>query len=143
MYSKVVNFWDIRGTIYTDQTGKFPDKARSGSKHIMLMVAININAVLLVPTKNETDKEQRLAYLALLNQQKQAGFEVKKHLLDNECSNNMKELINSECMLELAPLDATENMAKVGITLFKTHFMLILSDVDDSFPMQLWDKLLS
>ena len=53
--------------------------------------------------KNKTDKEQRLAYLALLKQLKQAGVKVKKYVLDNECSNKMKELIKSKCMLELAP----------------------------------------
>ena len=32
VYSKIVDLWDMKGTIYTDQTGKFPVKARSGEK---------------------------------------------------------------------------------------------------------------
>ena len=34
---------------------------------------------------------------------KATGLGVRKHFLDNECSNAMKELIRSECMLELVP----------------------------------------
>ena len=86
VYSKVVDLWDMKGTIYTDQTGKFPTKARSGSRYIMIMVAIDSNVVLVTALKNKTDKEQRLAYLALLKRLKQAGVEAKKHVLDNECS---------------------------------------------------------
>ena len=52
---------------------------------------------------NKSDKEQILAYLALIKRLKQVGVEVKKHVMDNGCSDKMKELIQSECMLELAP----------------------------------------
>jgi hypothetical protein len=86
VYSKIVDLWDIKGTIYTDQTGKFPTKARSGARYIMIMVAIDSNTVLAATLKNKSDKEQRLAYLALLKRLKQAGVEVKKHVMDNECS---------------------------------------------------------
>jgi hypothetical protein len=34
------------------------------------------------------------------------------------------------------------NLAEIGIKLFKNHFLSILSGVDNSFPMYLWDKLL-
>ena len=143
VYSKVVDLWDMKGTIYTDQTGKFPVKARSGARYIMIMVAINSNTVLAATLKNKSDKEQRLAYLALIKRLKQAGVEVKKHIMDNECSDKMKELIKSECMLELAPPGChRRNLAEIGIKLFKNHFLSILSGVDKSFPMHLWDKLL-
>ena len=66
MYSKVVDLWEMKGTIYTDQTGKFPTKARSGNRYIMIMVAIDSNAILVAPMKSKADKEQRLAYLSML-----------------------------------------------------------------------------
>ena len=143
VYSKIVDLWDMKGTIYTDQTGKFPVKARSGARYIMIMVAIDSNAVLAATLKNKSDKEQRLAYLALLKRLKQAGVVVKKHVMDNECSDKMKELIKSECMLELAPPGChRRNLAEIGIKLFKNHFLSIMSGVDKSFPTYLWDKLL-
>ena len=80
VYSKIVDLWDMKGTIYTDQTGKFPVKARSGARYIMIMVAINSNTVLAATLKNKLDEEQRLAYLALLKRLKQAGVEVKKNM---------------------------------------------------------------
>ena len=78
-------------------------QAASGSRCVMIMMAIDSNADLVAPMKNKTDKEQRLAYLPLLKQLKQAGVGVRKRVLDNECSDKMKELIKSECKLELAP----------------------------------------
>ena len=57
VYSKIVDLWDMKGTIYTDQTGKFPVKARSGARYIMIMVAIDSNTVLATKLKNKLDKE--------------------------------------------------------------------------------------
>ena len=58
--------------------------------------------------------------MALIKRLKQAGVEVKKHVMDNECSDKMKELIKSECMLELAPPGChRRNLAEIGIKLFK------------------------
>ena len=61
VYSKIVDLWDMKGTIYTDQTGKFPVKAGRGARYIMIMVAIDSNTVLAATLKNKSDKEQRLA----------------------------------------------------------------------------------
>ena len=82
---------------------KFLVKARSGARYIMVMVAIDSNTVLTTTLKNKSDKQQRLVYLALIKRLKQAGVEVKKHVMGNEGSDKMKELIKSEYLLELAP----------------------------------------
>ena len=103
VYSKVVDLWDMKGTIYTDQTGKFPVKARIGARYIMSMVAIDSNTMLTVTLKNTLDKERRLAYLTLIKRPKQAGVEVKKHVMGNQRSDKMKDLIKSKCMLKLTP----------------------------------------
>ena len=137
------DLWDMKGTTHIDQTGKFPTKARSGNRYIMIMVAIDSNAILVAPMKSKADKEQRLAYLSMLKRLKQAGVDVRKHVLDNECSDRMKELIKSECKLELAPPGChRRNLAKWGIKLFKNHFLSIMSGVDEAFPTHRWDKLI-
>ena len=46
VYSRIVDPWDMKGTIYTDQTRKFPVKAKSGARYIMIRVAIASNTVL-------------------------------------------------------------------------------------------------
>ena len=83
------------------------------------------------------------AYLALLERVKAAGFTPKKHVLDNECSTAMKELICQTCKLELVPPYChRRNVAEVAIKNFKAHFISILAGADPDFPMYLWDKLL-
>jgi len=143
IYTKVIDLWDDKGTIYTDQTGKFPTKSRSGNRYIMVMVAIDSHAILVTPMKNKTDQEMRLAYLSLLKRVKNAGAQVLKHVLDNECSDKMREMIRMECKLEFVPPGChRRNIAEAAIKNFKNHFVAILSGTDPAFPVTLWDKLL-
>jgi len=51
IYIKVVDLWNPKETIYTDQTGAFPVTAQSGARYVMVMVTIDANAVLLCPIK--------------------------------------------------------------------------------------------
>ena len=107
------------------------------------MVKIDANAILVCPIKNRTDQELTKAYRILLGGAKATGLEVKKHVLDNECSNAMKELIRSECMLELVPPHChRRNIAEAAIKNFKNHFISILAGTGPNFPLKLWDKLL-
>ena len=107
------------------------------------MVAIYSNGILVSPMNNRKDEELQRAYLELLHRAKEAGIAVKKHVLDNECSTSMKEIIRKECKLELVlPGSHRRNMAELAIKAFKHHFIAILSGVDASFPMEMWDKLL-
>ena len=69
----------------------------------MVMVTIDANTILVSPMKNRSNQELRNAYLELLKRAKATGLEVKKHVLDSECSDEMKELIKQECKLELVP----------------------------------------
>ena len=83
---KIIDTHDMKNTIYSDQTGKFPVRARSGNRYIMVMVEIDSNYVLVQPMKNRTDDKMIKAYQTLLKRLKRAGVETKKHVLDNECS---------------------------------------------------------
>ena len=59
------------------------------------------------------------AYLKLLKCVKQAGIEVNKYVLDNECSASMKQLIKHTCKLELVPPGChRRNIAEVGLRIF-------------------------
>ena len=121
VYAKVVDLWDPKETIYTDQTGAFPTTAQSGARYIMVMVTIDANTILVCPIKNKSDQELRQAYLKLLDRAKATGLQVKKHVLDNECSNAMKELIKLECKLELVPPHChRRNIAEAAIKNSKT-----------------------
>ena len=140
VYIKIV---EARGTIYTDQTGKFPVKSISGNQYLMILVEIDSNAVLVEPMSSRKDAEMQRAYLALLQRLKRAKVVPTKHVLDNECSNSMKNLIRDTCKLELVPPYChRRNVAEVQIKNFKSHFISILAGVAEDFPMYHWDKLI-
>ena len=72
---KIIDTHDMRNTIYSDQTGKFPVRARSGNCYIMVMVEIDSNYTLVQPMKNRSDGEMIKAYKILLKRAQRAGFE--------------------------------------------------------------------
>jgi hypothetical protein len=111
----------------------------------MVMVEINSNAILIEPMKSRKDEEMIHAYNALLLRLKQAGIVPKKHILDNEVSENMKNHIRDTCKfdMELVPPGCHQcNAAKVAIRNFKAHFLSVLAGVANNFPPSLWDRLL-
>ena len=109
----------------------------------MIMIEVDSNAVIVESMKTKSDKEMQRAYLALLAKLKRAKIVPLKHILDNECSNSMKDLIRETCKLELVPPGCHQrNVAKVAIKAFKQHFLSVLAGVDSNFPWSLWDRLL-
>jgi hypothetical protein len=55
-------------------------------------------------------------------------------------SAELKAEIKKNCAIQLVPPD--NHRQNLVIQTFKNHFKAIQSRVDDTFPMQLWDKLL-
>jgi hypothetical protein len=67
----------------------------------MVMVEIKSNAILVEPMKNRKDAKMIQAYNALLLRLKRAGIVPKKHVIDNEVSENMKNHIRDTCKLDM------------------------------------------
>ena len=104
------------------------------------MVDIDGSSILVEPMKSRKDAEMIRSYQALMTRLKQANIVPKKHVLDNEVSETMKELMKDQYQLELVlPGCHRRNAAEVAIQNFKVHFLSILAGVSDDFPMQLWD----
>ena len=59
----------------------------------MVMVEIDSNYTLVEPMKNRTDKVMTDAYMALMKRLQRAGVTTTKHVLDNECSDKLKDPI--------------------------------------------------
>jgi hypothetical protein len=113
-----MTMYDVRETMFSDQTGQFPMRLQSGNKYIMVLVEINSNAILVVPMKNRKDAEMIQAYNALLLQLKRAGIIPKKHVLDNKVSKNMKNHICGTCKMNVEivpPWCHWQNMVEVAI----------------------------
>ena len=140
-----ITSYNVRETMFSDQTGQFPTRSQRGNKYIMVMVEIDSNAILVEPMKSRKDAEMIRAYDALLLRLKRAGIVPKKHVLDNEVSENMKNHIRDTCKInmELVPPGChRRNAAEVAIRNFKAHFLSVLAGVADDFPQSLWDRLL-
>lgn len=85
--------YDVRETIFSDQTGQYPTTSQRGNKYIMVLVEIDSNAILVEPMKSRNDSEMIRAYDAIVQRLLRAGMQPKKHVLDNEISENMKQYI--------------------------------------------------
>jgi hypothetical protein len=79
-----------------------------------------------------------------MKRMRKANLTIKKHVLNNEASANYKEAIaNNKVKYELVPPNNyQQNQAERAIQTFKSHFIAIMCGVDNSFPMNLWCKLL-
>eukprot|EP00804_Cyclotella_cryptica_P015405 CCRYP_008025-RA/>CCRYP_008025-RA protein AED:0.42 eAED:0.42 QI:0/-1/0/1/-1/1/1/0/193 len=52
-----IKTYEVRDTIFSDQTGKFPTRSQRGNKYIMVLVEIDSNAILVEPMKSRKDEE--------------------------------------------------------------------------------------
>ena len=75
---------------------------------------------------------------------KLAGIKPKKHILDNECSNEYKEAIRElDIEYELVPKGQhRRNIAEKAIQTFKAHAISVYSGMDTDCPLALWDLML-
>ena len=130
--------------IYSDQPGRFPKKSSRGNQYIMVLTEVDSDAILVEPMKNRTAGEMIRAYQVLIDRLNSAGIFPKLHILDNECSADLKAIIKENGMkFQLVPPhDHRRNIAEKAISTFKDHFISILCGVDKAFPLHLWDRLL-
>ena len=52
-----IHIYNVRETIFLDQTGEFPKQSQQGYIYIMVMVEIDSNAILVEPMKSRKDEE--------------------------------------------------------------------------------------
>ena len=105
------------------------------------MVKIDSNVILVKPMIGCKDAEMIRTYDAFLNQLKRVGIVPKKHVLDNEVSENMKNKIRdtNRFNMELVPPEChRQNAVEVAIRNFKAH-LSVLARVSNDFPPSLWD----
>jgi len=79
--------------LYTDDTGRFPFRARSGNQYVMVAYHPDSNAILAVPFKTRADRHRLLAYAEIMQRLKDRNMAVDLQILDNEASAEYKQLI--------------------------------------------------
>ncbi|KAL7523352.1 hypothetical protein ACHAWF_000485, partial [Thalassiosira exigua] len=74
-----------------------------------------------------------------------AGIKPKKHILDNEASEEYKQVIKEQGVeYELVPKGQhRRNIAERAIQTYKSHAIGVLSGLPPSFPLSMWDELLA
>jgi hypothetical protein len=131
--------------LYTDDTGCFPVKARSGNQYVMIACHANGNLILQQAFKTRSDKHRIAAYNSIMTCCAARGLSVNLQILDNEASAAYKQAITFtwQSKFQLVPPEMHHcNRAERAIRTFKDHFLSILAGVDQSFPPYLWDLLL-
>ena len=98
VYTKVYN---VRETIFSDQTGKFPKQSLRSNKYIMVLVEIDSNAIMVEPMKSQKGVKLTRAYRGLMQQLHRVGIVPKTYILDNEVSKNMKAMIRDKFKMEM------------------------------------------
>jgi hypothetical protein len=90
--------------IFTDDTGQFTPRARSGNQYIMVALHSETNAILVQPFQTKADTHQIAAYNILFERLKSCHATPDVHVLDNEASRALLQTItNNGCKYQLVP----------------------------------------
>ena len=74
------------GTIYTDNTGRFPIQSFHGKKVQFVAYEYRSNAILVRALRDETDKSMIEAFQDIYKYFTERGFKPKLNVMDNQCS---------------------------------------------------------
>ena len=75
---------------YSDQTGRFSIQSSRGNKYIFIMYDYDSNAILSVALPDRRGSSIRAAWLNIFYKLQSNGYAPKLHVLDNECSLDLK-----------------------------------------------------
>ena len=132
-------------TLYTDETGRFPIRSRTGNQYLMVAYHYDTNAILIDPFQTREDRHRIPAYTRIMTRLKTRGHVVDHQVLDNEASKEYRRHVNDiwKATYQLVPPNVhRRNIAKRAIRTFKAHFLSILAGIPSSFPNYLWDNLI-
>ena len=106
------------------------------------MVAIHVdeNFIFMEAMRNRTEAKIIEVYDRIVRRIKLEGLGLKKHILDNEASSNLKETIQGHGMSYklVPPGNHRRNNAERSIQTAKNNFVAVLCGAHDEFPMHLW-----
>ena len=84
------------GKLYTDDTGRFPVRARSGNQYVMIAYHCDTNVILACPFTSRKDIHRLKAYNTIMTRVQNLGHQVDLQILDNEASAEYKRIITEE-----------------------------------------------
>ena len=129
---------------YSDQTGRFPKRSSRGYQYIFIFYDYDSNAILAEPIKSRSSSELIAAWTKCHNTLTSRGIKPKLHVLDNELSDDMRQVIlaTDTTIQRVPPHNHRRNAAERAIQTFKNHFIAGLATADPKFPVREWDRLI-
>jgi hypothetical protein len=127
--------------LFTDDTGRFPVRARSGNQYVMIAFHTDGNFILQQAFKTKSDRHCIAANNSIMMRLAARGLSVDLQILDNEASSAYKEATTFKwnAKFQLRPPGMHHrNRAERVIRTFKDHFLAILAGVNAAFPPYLW-----
>jgi hypothetical protein len=131
--------------LFTNNTGRFPIRARSSNQYVMTAFHANSNLSLQQAFKTKSDRHRIATYNAIMTCLVARGLSIDLQILGNEASSTYKEAITFKwnATFQLVPPDMHHrNQTECAICTFKDHYLAILASVNADFPPYLWDLLL-
>jgi hypothetical protein len=111
----------------------------------MILYDYDINAILEQPIKDRTSPELLRAFQVMEQELVARGLKPKLMRLDNEASKLLKSYLHQQniTIQLVTPYSNRRNSSERAIRSFKYHLIAGLCSTDKSFPMHLWDRLLT
>ena len=94
----IVKAYNVRNTLYSDQTGLFSDISSHGNKYQMYIHEINSNTTWVKSIPSKTNNSMIAARVNGLTRMRAASLDPKYQLVDYEASVNYKATITSSDM---------------------------------------------
>ena len=128
---------------FMDLTGRFPYKSSQGHEYVLVVYDYDSNAILAEPLVSRKGSEIRRGWQTIHNRLKHRGVAPNFYVLDNECSDDLKQTMTNEHVewQRATPYMHRTNKAERAIRTFKNHFVAGLSTVHPEFPITEWDRL--
>jgi hypothetical protein len=129
---------------YSNQTGRFPIQSLRGYQYVFILYEYNSKAILSKLLKIRQAMDITTAWTKLHNKLRDNGFSPTLHILDNECSNVMKQAFAKHSVnFQLVPPHVhRRNAAERAIQTWKNHFSAGLATCNPKLPLTQWDRLI-
>ena len=108
------------------------------------MTSYDSNIILSKPLKTRQAIELTSAWTSLHDQLQSNGYAPKLHILDNECSDELKKTFKKYdvAFQRVPPHSHQYNAAERATQTWKNHFCSGLATCDPKFPLTEWDLLM-
>ena len=141
VFAKPIN---LTGLICSDQTGRFPVTSNRGNKYIMVILDYDSNAIITRPLPSRSQTHLLQAFASVNNYLISIGRQPKFVRIDNEAPTILRQyMTTSNIKYQIVPPhNHRRNYAEKAINSFKDHFIAGLTNLNKSFPLKLWCRLL-